>query len=100
MCIRDRIYNVSEFKVNSTPLPYSKTDSTRWQDVVFEKWNTLSIKSNRSVKLDLTNTEEIHTNDDDRTYELAGSQGRHYYSYEVDEKQHVLHLKNLSLIHI
>ncbi|MBB3839867.1 hypothetical protein FHS57_003878 [Runella defluvii] len=88
------IYNVSEFKVNSTPLPYSKTDSTRWQDVVFEKWNTLSIKSNRSVKLDLTNTEEIHTNDDDRTYELAGSQGRHYYSYEVDEKQHVLHLKN------
>ena len=44
--------------------------------------------------MDLTNTEEIHSNDDDRNYEFAGSQGRHYYSYEVDENQKVLHLKN------
>lgn len=88
------IYNVSEFKVNNTVVPYSKTDSTRWQDVVFEKWNTISIKSNRPVKLDLTNTEEIHENDADRDYEFAGSQGRHYYSYEVDAAKKTLSLKN------
>jgi hypothetical protein len=28
------VYNVSEFKVNNTVVPYSKTDSTRWQDGV------------------------------------------------------------------
>lgn len=88
------IYNVSEFKLNDTILPYSKTDAERWQDVVFEKWNTISIRSNRPVILDLTNTEEIHRNDEDRNYEFAGSQGRHYYSYEVDTAKQVLHLKN------
>jgi len=88
------VYNVSTFKLNSHEIPYSKTDSTRWQDVVFEKWNTISVKSNRVVKLDLTNTEEIHENDTDRNYEFAGSQGRHYYSYELGADKKTLALKN------
>jgi hypothetical protein len=93
------LYNVSEFKLNDTILTYSKTDANRWQDVVFEKWNTVSIRSNRPVILDVTNTEEIHRNDEDRNYEYAGSQGRHYYSYEVDAKKQVLHLKNRNKNH-
>lgn len=93
------LYNVSEFKLNDTILPYSKTDANRWQDVVFEKWNTVSIKSNRLVILEVTTTEEIHRNDEDRDYEYAGSQGRHYYSYEVDTKKQVLHLKNRNKNH-
>ncbi len=93
------LYNVSEFKLNDTILPYSKTDANRWQDVVFEKWNTVSIKSNRPVILEVTTTEEIHRNDEDRDYEYAGSQGRHYYSYEVDTKKQVLHLKNRNKNH-
>ena len=88
------LYNVSEFKLNDTILPYAKTDPERWQDVVFEKWNTISIRSNRPVILDITNTEEIHRNDEDRNYEFAGSQGRHYYRYETDTAKQVLHLKN------
>lgn len=93
------IYNVSEFKLNDTIVPYSKTDANRWQDVVFEKWNTVSIKSNRPVILDVTNTEEIYQNDEDRNYEFAGSQGRHYYSYDVDTEKQVLHLKNRNKNH-
>ncbi|UFH56830.1 DoxX family protein [Spirosoma sp. KNUC1025] len=88
------LYDVAEFKLADKTLPYSKTDSVRWQDVVFETWNTISIKSNRPVILDRTNTEQIHTADTDRTYEQAGSAGRHYYSYQIDSAQHVLTLKN------
>ncbi len=88
------LYNVSEFRVNGTVIPYSKTDSTRWQDVVFEQWNTLSIRSNRPVWIDSTNTEEIHAGDEARNYEFLGSQGRHYYRYDLDRVGQVLTLKN------
>ncbi len=88
------IYNVTVFAVNDSILPYSKTDSTRWQDVVFEQWNTISIRSNRPVKIAHTKTEEIFQNDSDRSYEYAGSQGRHYYSYEWNTSNNVLYLKN------
>ena len=88
------IYDVAEFKLAGQLLPYSKTDSVRWQDVVFETWNTISIKSNRPVLLDRMETEQIHSADTDRTYEEAGSVGRRYYRYQVDSAQHVLTLKN------
>jgi hypothetical protein len=35
-------YEVTEFKVNNTAIPYSPLDSLRWQDVTFEKWSTIS----------------------------------------------------------
>lgn len=44
------MYNVSRFKVNGKELPYSKTDSLRWKDVVFEKWATLSVRSNSTLR--------------------------------------------------
>ncbi|CCH52829.1 hypothetical protein BN8_01862 [Fibrisoma limi BUZ 3] len=93
------IYNVSEFRINNQVLPYSRTDSTRWQDVVFEKWATISIKSNRPATLDLSNTEEIYASDQDRNYELAGSQGRHYYNYDIDHAKQTLRLRNRNKAH-
>ena len=88
------VYDVQTFKLVGETLPYSNTDSVRWQDVVFETWNTISIKSNRPVILDRSNTEQIQVDDAARNYEETGSAGRHYYSYQVDLLQHVLTLKN------
>jgi len=88
------IYTVSDFRLNGKSLPYSNTDPVRWQDVVFETWNTISIRSNRPVKLVTTDTEQISAADADRDYEYAGSQGRHYYRYTVDPTGRILTLKN------
>jgi hypothetical protein len=88
------IYNVSEFKINNKELPYSATDSVRWKDVVFEKWATISVRSNRPVLIDSANYEQISNKDQDRDYELAGSAGRHYYSYTADTLHHTLSLIN------
>jgi len=88
------IYNVSEFRVNGQVLPYSAADSIRWKDVVFEKWATISVRSDRKVIVDSANYEQVFKNDKDRDYELAGTAGRHYYSYTVDSVNHVLLLDN------
>ncbi len=88
------IYNVSEFRINNKILPYSLTDSVRWKDVVFEKWATISIRSNRPVILDSTNAEYFHRDDKDRNYEFAGSGGRHYYSYSTDTVNNLILLEN------
>jgi len=88
------IYNVSEFRINGRVLPYAAADSIRWKDVVFEKWATISVRSDRKVIVDSANYEQVFKNDKDRDYELAGSAGRHYYSYTVDSVNHVLLLDN------
>ena len=88
------LYNVEKFQLNDSTLPYSKTDPVRWQDVVFEEWNTISIKSNRPVIIDSSNVEKILRDDAERTYELEGSIGRHYYRYEADTVTRVLTLYN------
>jgi len=88
------IYNVAEFRLNDSSIAYSKTDPVRWQDVVFEKWNTLSIKSNRPVIIDSNNVDKIPVDDKERNYELEGAISRHYYSYEIDSAGHLLTLQN------
>ncbi|MEN0052212.1 MAG: DoxX family protein [Mucilaginibacter sp.] len=88
------LYDVSEFKRNSSALPYSATDTNRWKNVVFEKWATLSIGTNKAIKIDSAVIEEINDKDADRSYEEAGSIGRQYYSYQVDEVNHQLILQN------
>lgn len=88
------VYNVSLFRVNQDTLAYSKTDPVRWQDVVFEKWATLSIRSLRPVVLDSNNVERPSVEGVDRTYELEGAAGRHYYSYEADTVNNLLVLQN------
>jgi len=88
------LYNVSVFRVNNDTLAFSKTDPVRWRDVVFEPWATLSIRSNRAVVLDSNNVERPLTAGTDRTYELEGAAGRHYYSYTTDTANHLLLLRN------
>ncbi|MHA4844901.1 DoxX family protein [Flavitalea antarctica] len=88
------IYNVQEFVINNDTLPYSKSDPVRWSDLVFEKWNTISIRSNRPVIIDSGNVDRISGIDADRTYEFQGTGGRHYYSYTVDSTKNTLTLQN------
>ncbi|HEU4555849.1 MAG TPA: DoxX family protein [Chitinophaga sp.] len=88
------LYNVREFRINNQVLPYSDIDPVRWQDVVLEKWNTLSIRSNRPVIIDSTNTDRIPANNSLRTFELHGAAARHYYSYVADTAKHLLVLQN------
>lgn len=88
------IYNVTEFRLNNKALPYSATDTVRWKDVVFERWATISIRSNRSVILEHASMETIAREDNERNYEYAGSAGRHYYQYQIDNQQQVLTLQN------
>ena len=88
------IYIVSRFAIGSDTLAYSKVDPVRWTDVVFEKWNTISIRSNRPVIIDSTNIDKISRIDRERSYEYEGSAGRHYYSYKTDTVNHLLTLQN------
>jgi hypothetical protein len=93
------IYNVKIFRINVDTLAYSRFDPVRWQDVVFEQWNTISIRSNRPVIIDSNNVERITAADSDKTYELEGAIGRHYYSYTADTVQQVLTLQNKNKIY-
>ena len=92
-------YNVKAFVINNDTIPYSKTDPLRWQDVVFEKWSTLTIKSNRPVKIDFSSGEVAAEKDIDRNYELAGFAGRHYFYYDADTVHQTLALQNKNIHH-
>lgn len=87
-------YNVREFKLNNQIIPYSKTDTNRWQNVVFEKWATISIKTAKPIQLDLSTGDGFHQLDIDRNYESAGVGGRRYYAYTADTVRHQLELRN------
>jgi hypothetical protein len=88
------IYNVSLFRKGKDTLAYSKTDTGRWQDIVFEKWTTLSIRSNHPVVLDSVNVERPVLGDDKRDYEVQGAADRSYYRYEADTVNRRLTLYN------
>lgn len=92
-------YNVKHFILNNDTIPYSLTDPNRWQNVVFEKWATLSIKIARPIKLDLSDAREGHKNDIDRNFESAGVGGRHYFSYTSDTVNNKLSLQNKNINH-
>jgi hypothetical protein len=88
------LYNVSSFVINRDTIPYSLSDSTRWRNVVFEEWNTLSILTNLPAPLDSNNEHIVSASTANRLYEIEGTNGRHYYSYTVDEAAAVLQLQN------
>lgn len=88
------LYDVAEFKINRKTIPYSNSDTLRWQNVVFERWNTISISTNQPVITTAAPTEEIYRLDSDRDFEWTGTQGRHYYQYEADTVGHKLVLTN------
>ena len=88
------LYNVAAFVVNGDTIPYSLTDPLRWRNVVFEEWNTISIRSNTPAPIDSNNRHIVSRNNTERLYEIEGTNGRHYYSYTVDTVQHLLSLQN------
>lgn len=92
-------YRVNSFIINRDTLPYAAQDLHRWQDVIFEKWSTLSIRVNRPVRIDRTSADKWQEKDIDRNYELAGFSGRHYYHYDIDSVNHTLHLQNKNRHH-
>lgn len=88
------LYNVKEFTINNQVLPYSATDPIRWKDVVFEKWATVSIRSNKPVIADSSNVEHIYQANQLRNYEYLGTTGRHYYTYTINKATQTLELQN------
>ena len=74
------IYDVKEFVLKGDTIPYSLVDSVRWQNVVFEKWNTLSVRENSHVKVD--SLKPRITASTDRNYEYLGNGGRQFYAYD------------------
>lgn len=83
-------YNVREFKLNNQTIPYSNTHPERWQNVVFEKWATLSIKTAKPVTIDASIADEYHENDKDRNYESAGVGGRRYFSCQTGSSNSIV----------
>ena len=88
-----------EFKFKNQIIPYSTINSNRWQNVIFEKWDTASIRIARPVKIDETNGDAYHKNDIDRNFESAGVGGRHYYAYDADVARQTLLLRNKNKNH-
>lgn len=87
-------YDVKEFRLNGQSIPYSVTDSNRWQNVVFEKWATISIKIAKPLKLDATTGDVYTASDIDRNFESAGVGGRRYYAYTADTAARLIKLQN------
>jgi hypothetical protein len=87
-------YNVKEFILNGDTIPYSRTDTSRWQNVVFEKWATMSIKTAKPVKPDASLYLTRQLTDIDRVYESAGVGDRRYFSYKIDSAAKQLKLTN------
>jgi len=80
------LYDVSEFRLNNRTIPAGIADTTRWQNVIFEKFNSISIKLDKPFKLNTKNSI--------RTTEYYGNIGRYYYGYSADTVNHIFTLKN------
>lgn len=75
-------YQVTSFSINDRDIPYSLTDSIRWRDVVFEQWNTLSVRSNRVYTGAEKRPQIGFQSNDNRDYEFLGNGGRSFYHYQ------------------
>ncbi|WP_236648668.1 hypothetical protein [Spirosoma sp. 209] len=88
-------YAVTEFRLNGQPIPYSLTDSTRWQEATFENWSTLTFKVNRPARLDLSNGGGAPMRDLNRTFEVTGvAGGQRVFYYDADTLNQTLYLQD------
>jgi hypothetical protein len=88
-------YEVAEFKINNQEIPYSPTDTVRWQWATFENWTTLTFKVNKPQLLDLSNGGGSPMRDVERTFELTGTAGgQRVFHYLADTIQNVLYLRD------
>jgi hypothetical protein len=91
-------YRVSEFRLNNRLIPYSPLGSTRWSEVTFEKWTSLSYKVNRPQQLDLSNGGGSPARDINRTTEVAGlAGGRRVFHYQADPVAGMLYLQDKNI---
>ncbi|GGM89686.1 hypothetical protein GCM10010967_23160 [Dyadobacter beijingensis] len=88
-------YQVTEFKINNKTIPYSPTDTLRWQWATFENWTTLTFKVNKPTPLDLSNGGGAPMRDVGRTFELTGTGGgQRVFHYLADTLEHTLYLQD------
>ncbi|WP_153663659.1 hypothetical protein [Chitinophaga sp. SYP-B3965] len=88
-------FTVTEFRLNNQVIPYSPSDSLRWQEATFEDWTTFTFRVNRPVQLDLSNGGGDPQKDLNRTFEVAGvGGGQRVFHYYADPKNHVLYLQD------
>jgi hypothetical protein len=91
-------YNVTEFRLNNKIIPYSPSDTVRWQDATFEKWSTLTFKLNKPVQIDISGGGGRQKKDIDRRFEMAGvAGGRRFFTYRADTLNHILYLQNKNI---
>lgn len=90
------LYTVDTFRINGQTLPQSLSDTLRWQNVVFEKWASLSIKINRRYVLTSHPVEAVPAKDELPGFEREGTVGRKYYNYQADTLSHQLLLNDQS----
>jgi hypothetical protein len=84
------LFTVTSFEINGRTLPFSATDPLRWQNVVFEKWATFSVKINKSYALVNHPVESIPDAATQGQFERDGTVGRTYYSYRSDSARNEL----------
>ena len=121
-------YNVTEYRVNNQVVPYDPFDTLRWHDATFERWSSLSYKTNRPAEVDRmigysplrvrgnTHNRELNqvpTQDSDRLakekrtrdlgvtrWEVGGQPGeRRYFYYDADTVKQLLYLQNKNRAH-
>jgi hypothetical protein len=94
------VYEVTEFKLNNTIIPYSPLDSVRWQDAIFEDWSTFTVLLNKKQHMDNANTARDESKPINRRFEFRGiGGGRHFFHYDADTINRVLHLQNKNKRH-
>lgn len=94
--LKEGFYEVTQFVYNGDSIAFSKSNQLRWQNVVIEKWPTLSIKTGKYSPPHTSNVEIIHISDATRDYEYSGTTARRYYHYQLDTLAHKLVLKTLN----
>lgn len=88
-------YTVSEFRINNKVIPYSPSDTVRWNEATFENWTTLTFRVNKPTPLDLSNGGGSPQKDIYRTFELTGvGGGQRVFHYYADEVNKTLYLQD------
>ena len=86
-------YNVEAFVWNGNNIPSGLSDPSRWQNVVFEPWNTISIRTAGTVAAE---PHQFYPLPNYANYEASGNRGRQFFNYTVDESRQQLRLNNLN----
>lgn len=88
------LYTVREFRLNGEVRSPASSDSLRWQNVVVETWNTISIRRPAPAPLVRLNREEVIGPDSARHFEWSEQIGRQYYRYQPGTTPQTLVLRN------